>query len=834
MSSPSSSSNVVTVLPNKFVPGWDGLAQSAARCETVDLMAALSTQYDDDAHFMPYHVRDRDGFVEEEPPRLNKSSRDAVEEAGGLVCFNVVALDVDCPEAHRTGGAVTDAWWRDQRRRIRELPQHLAMVGWYRTRGGYRLLYLLDQLLGIEEYIALLDGLRAELERYGIVADELRDWGRLYRLPFVLRDGERQEHECDYSALGVLAWRSSAAADATSDERPRRQLFPTRAWKPPVSLSTRVEAHLAHVLEKLACAQPGTRNSTLYEAAARAGECALADLLSPALAEETLIAAATECGLLEDDGVEKCLRTIRSGMKRGARDAASLSTDDRPTPQVWVVKGRLDEAVYNAEIALLYSRFPVYKRSGALVSVNRDTSVRPPSISIGPIGKDRLRLMCAQVANWFRPTKEPSQAVRGNLDPPAGVVHALHAAQEWLVPPLVGLMQTPSLRPDGSVLQLHGYDARTRLFYWADEDDYPPIPDYPTVDDARAALAVLTEAVVDFPFASPVDQAVALSALLTPLLRPTFEGNSPMYLFDSPTPGSGKSLLADMVALLATGQPAAREVEADDEEMRKRITAHLLSDQPVCLLDNISRPLGNAALDAALTAPVWRDRDLGYTRTLTLPNRMLFIATGNNIQIRGDLARRVLRCRLVPDVERPEQRSGFKHPHLIQWVRENRGPLVMAAITLARAYVVADRPDQNLSPFGSFQRWSDLVRSALVWAGTADPLESQDAIRSEADEERVLFGVMLQAWHSLVGSKPVRLAELLEKLKPHIRLSHLKDGPEATLREAMEAVAGPELNAREIANRLLVRWRDRPVDGHVLRRVEMGRRWRVEPWDPAR
>ena len=56
----------------------------------------------------------------------------------------------------------------------------------------------------------------------------------------------------------------------------------------------------------------------------------------------------------------------------------------------------------------------------------------------------------------------------------------------------------------------------------------------------------------------------------------------------------------------------------------------------------------------------------------------------------------------------PEEQA-FNIPDLKAWVLLHRPELLVAALTVLRAYFVAGRPGQGLSPFGSFEAWSDLI-----------------------------------------------------------------------------------------------------------------------------
>src|SRR5581483_9567096 len=117
------------------------------------------------------------------------------------------------------------------------------------------------------------------------------------------------------------------------------------------------------------------------------------------------------------------------------------------------------------------------------------------------------------------------------------------------------------------------------------------------------------------------------------------------------------------------------------------------------LIDNVVGSLGGASMDAALTGSEWSDRVLGASATVKLPLVITWYCTGNNIQLSGDMSRRVLHIRLESPDDHPEERAGFTHDDPVRIVRENRGWFVGAALTILRAYCLADRPRQNIQPW---------------------------------------------------------------------------------------------------------------------------------------
>lgn len=204
---------LVSVWPHREIAGWNGNAADLPHLEivpAVPLLDALSGIYGTDAHFWPGYVDGPDG-PEMHLPRLNKGARTAIEAAGERILFGVIVLDVDAP-----GHAATSTEWLDgQMAKVEALgPAWTSTMGCYVTRGGYRLLWRLPEPVGIESYLAHLESARLHLAAHGITADEFLDWGRCYRLPFVIRDkrAERRETFFDGLEAGTLALATLNAA----------------------------------------------------------------------------------------------------------------------------------------------------------------------------------------------------------------------------------------------------------------------------------------------------------------------------------------------------------------------------------------------------------------------------------------------------------------------------------------------------------------------------------------------------------------------------------------------------------------------------------------------
>jgi hypothetical protein len=278
---------------------------------------------------------------------------------------------------------------------------------------------------------------------------------------------------------------------------------------------------------------------------------------------------------------------------------------------------------------------------------------------------------------------------------------------------------------------------------------FPPVDPGVAIDDADAAVQEMREVVCDFRFETPDHEAAWLAGLLTPLARFAFDGPAPLFLIDANVRGAGKGLLAQTVGEVVLGREMPVSSYAHDpDEMRKKVTAIAIAGDRVVHPDNLEGNFGNDVLDRALTTTRWKDRVLGKSQEVDLPLLPVWFGTGNNVAVAADTARRVVHVRLDVLAERPEERCGFRHPDLARWVRRERPRLLARALTVLVAYCNAGRPAQGLTPFGSFEGWSALVREAVVWAGLPDPCRTRTRLAELADTTADALGQLVSAWRA--------------------------------------------------------------------------------------
>jgi hypothetical protein len=282
-----------------------------------------------------------------------------------------------------------------------------------------------------------------------------------------------------------------------------------------------------------------------------------------------------------------------------------------------------------------------------------------------------------------------------DIAPPLIVAKDILSLPSLQFPPVAGLVETPVVRPDGSIFGREGYDPSTRLFLT--QGFYLKILEDPTKKDAETAAAyVMDEVLHDFPFVDSASRANVMGAMLTVLMRPAITGNVPMALFDKPTHGTGASLLVDLIAMISTGKTAAvTTAPTSENEWRKRITSMLWGGSTLILVDNVTGTMRSDSLSALLTASMWEDRMLGRSEMIRMKNNTTIMVTGNNLALEGDLARRSYWIRQDRRMTRPWEYNNFRHEEIAIWVSKHRTEILSALCTMIRAWYAAGCPSSD-------------------------------------------------------------------------------------------------------------------------------------------
>jgi hypothetical protein len=353
----------------------------------------------------------------------------------------------------------------------------------------------------------------------------------------------------------------------------------------------------------------------------------------------------------------------------------------------------------------------------------------------------------------------PSQTVRS----------AVLSHRHWPgLPALRGLISTPVLRPDGTLLQDPGYDPATG-YYLTTRTRMPRVPDEPTPAQVDAAVSfLLDEFLPDFPWRGPADRANYLALAVTPLLRPFTRTLAPFGIVDATMPGSGKTILTSSIGLLV-GQRVLTWTDTD-AELRKQITTVLADQVGAVVFDNLEEGhvINSAVLARLITERTWTDRLLGSNSAATFPNDRVWLATGNNLQVGGDMASRSVWVRLDPDCPQPEARSGFSIPNLDTWVLDpdNQATVLHHLLVLVVDWCRHGAPTSTDVPaMRQFTRWAQHLGGFLEHHGIPGFLTNHTTNASQdADDNE--WAQFFHAWHNIFNTRPVRARDLRASADP--------------------------------------------------------------------
>ena len=405
-----------------------------------------------------------------------------------------------------------------------------------------------------------------------------------------------------------------------------------------------------------------------------------------------------------------------------------------------------------AETALLQTHAAeLFEHSRRLVTIAAGAKPpkglkRPEGVPlITPVTVPRLTELASQAARFYMPTEDG----RAYYRPPAWLIQTLLARTERPFSPLEAIVHVPTIRPDGSLITTEGYDDDTGLYLDLGAVQYPPIPQAPSLDNARDAMTTLKDPLCDVPFADPCHLSATLAMTLTLICRHFVLSSIPLGGITAHGQGAGKGLLATVIALIGTGRPCAFWPQPIDEaEEKKRLLAIGLQGDSVVCIDNVTKPFGSGTFANVVTSMTYADRILGVSQNAEVRFHCVWLATGNNLVYQADMSRRVLPIIIDPKVERPEERTGFMYPDLPGHVLSQRSALVTAALTIMLAYVHAGCPKQTTRAYGSFDDWYQKIAGALMWLGEPDPCDGRKALQDEVEDELLSFRQLVLCWEA--------------------------------------------------------------------------------------
>ncbi|MGA1825944.1 MAG: hypothetical protein ACMUIP_14910 [bacterium] len=547
------------------------------------------------------------------------------------------------------------------------------------------------------------------------------------------------------------------------------------------------------------------------------------------------------CKTIKKDGYG-CKKTCK------VKSPAGLGVIEQPKEDEVVIKsGKLPFAIDKAEeIFLKKNPHSIFQRSGQLVKITPIDQKKEESgiirnsgtPIITPIDAHYVVELFTRSAKFFKYNKY-NKLYRVDPAVKIGITY-ISRSGEWKVPVLKKIIECPTIKADGTILDKPGYDKESSLYFFQGGTKFKKIKANPTKDDAMLALNILKRPFKDFPFVTEADESVALVAVLTGAIRQSLR-TAPLFAFTAPAPSSGKSLLTEAIGLIITGRvPPSMNQAKDPHEESKKLLALLLAGDPIILIDNCEHPISGETLCTILSQESYKGRILGASKMGEASTAVTIMASGNNLRFKGDMSARALLCTIDPGVEHPEEREF--DVNLYEHIPLNRAIYVNAALTILKAYIDAGRPKQNsIKPWSKYQEWSDKVRSALIWLEQEDPYKSHYKIEAD-DPIQEQFTRFLHQWWVCLADREITLKNAFDvnymtKLKMDSGNCPQEDTTNHQVlcdiaREISDDRFGPdaEINLRKIAA-YLMKYENKIAGGLKIQRVKTSgkntNKWKV-------
>lgn len=328
-----------------------------------------------------------------------------------------------------------------------------------------------------------------------------------------------------------------------------------------------------------------------------------------------------------------------------------------------------------------------------------------------PYNEDALN---AHLCKWVVPigdTKKDSFQPKPKLS--AALVKAYVGSGDWPgVPTIRRMAKAPVVGADLDVVWHGGYAPSAQTF--VTEGMWTPdgIEAGVTPEKARSAAAYLLGWFDSFALENRDSAADALGLALTPMLMG--------YIKDAPVPGgifiatkegSGKTTCAQMVSVLATGQPTAPTTWPSASQMKNTITTLVKGSAPVALFDNVKSDLDSDALESLLTSRKWSDRKFHSQEELRLPNDTLWLFTKNSPSLSPDMLRRLV----IISLDKFNSETTW-NPNVVRDAQASRQAIQEAMVSLIINWKQQGCPTGSVT-FSGFEQWSETVSGILEASG---------------------------------------------------------------------------------------------------------------------
>jgi len=554
---------------------------------------------------------------------------------------------------------------------------------------------------------------------------------------------------------------------------------PTKPVKPPKPLTGRCTRYARTALttecKQVREATEGTRNATLNTAAFNMGQLIGGDDIDRESVENELTQAALAAGLDESEvrstirsgiagGLAKPRTARRNPAKKRSESQTEVSVSDASTLEKTGIlvpgshltrDGELFDVGTDDFANSVLARLPidsVYRRGGIAGELVGEQGKR----HFEPLTVDRLRIIIdshMSLIRWKTYQDEAKCFYQPCTRDQGGLVLA-HASIS--APDLKMIVNYPVYGPLWERLS-PGYN--DGIYY----DQPAELVDLTPETNVETIVEMLEELTVDFPFADSASRENFNGLLLTPIIRPALNGNTPFHLINSSMERTGKSkMIEEVLGEVILGYPTpAIQLNGTDEERDKRILSLLARGTTIVHLDNLPPFIDSAALASLLTSKTYSGRVLGASKIIDLTNNLTVVGSGNNVTTTSELAKRTIPILLQPSSDSPETRTNFKHPDIRSYIKSVRRHVLACLLGAIEIWIEKGKPPHR-DRMGGFEAWSESIGSILRGITYSEWRKNTLEWRRNADPQGEELQLFVEAWWNEHRTLPVDVAKLAQ------------------------------------------------------------------------
>ncbi len=259
-----------------------------------------------------------------------------------------------------------------------------------------------------------------------------------------------------------------------------------------------------------------------------------------------------------------------------------------------------------------------------------------------------------------------------------------------------------------------GFDASTGIYYAG-----------PRMR-ARAGTERLGKLLKDFCFKNEASRTNYVAMLMTAILMPRFIGSHPAALLIGNQPGIGKTILAQILAILRDGQGCVMTASynPNDEEFEKRLGAIVRSGQTTLLIDNAkggprSACIDSPCLERTITDHIVSFRLLKESANISVENSLIVCITANTLNISDDLIKRSMTVSLEWTEGNPKKRT-FSMADPEAYAADHREELIGELLGMVELWRSKNEPRSKARSRFDKKGWAPMVGGILEASGFAN------------------------------------------------------------------------------------------------------------------